>query len=136
PLRRDVRGHLAEEIHDGALSERLNLRGQARRQVQPGQLGADPARAGPALRLCADVLGHRPVGLVPEDEVGFRLERRLGPLLAERAVYGVVEATGRDAAAVVQHLAGLGMERDPTALRLAAERAPNAPGTHLHLEAE
>ena len=59
PLRRDVRAHLAEEIHDGLFTERLHLWSQARRQIYAGKLGTHLTRASPAFRLCADVLGHR-----------------------------------------------------------------------------
>ena len=59
----------------------------------------------------------------------------VGPLLAERAVGRAVQARGGDAAAVVEHLALLGMEGDPAALRLAAERPAEPPRAHLHGEA-
>src|SRR5206468_8314322 len=55
------------------------------------------------------------------------LEHPVRPLLAEVAIRGTVEAGGGDAAPVVEHLALLGMERDPAALGLAAERAAEPP---------
>ena len=133
----DVREHLTEEFHDRPLTERLDLRCQTGGQIQSGELPADVAAAGPALGIVdADVLGHRPVRLIPEDVVGSRLDGGVGPLLAERAVHRVVEAPGRDATSVVEHLAGLRVKGHPAALGLAAERAADAPGAHLHLEPE
>src|SRR5204863_3380987 len=84
----------------------------------------------------ADVLRHRPVRLVPEDVVGAALECRVGPLRAEGSVRGLIEATRRDTAAVVEDLAGLRVHRHPAALRLAAERPADAPRAYLHFESD
>src|SRR6476659_7334577 len=120
--------HLTEEFHDGPFTERLNVRCQTSGQIQSGEPSADVAAAGPALGIVdPDVLGHRPVWLIPEDVVGSRLDGRVGPLLAERAVHGVVETAGRDAPPVVEDLAGLRVKGHPAALGLAAERTPDAP---------
>ncbi len=99
-------------------------------------LGAPIAAARPARRVVdADVHGHDPGGLVPEDRVHAALEHPVGPLLAEVAVRGAVETRGRDSPSVVQHLALLGMERDPAALGLAAERTPEPPRARLRRSA-
>ena len=102
----------------------------------PKTLGAVVAAARPARGVVdADVLRHDPRGLVPEDRVDAALEHPVGPLLAEVAVGGAVEAGGRHPAPVVEHLALLGMERDPAALGLAAERAAEPPRARLDGEA-
>ena len=133
----DVREHLTEEFHDRPFTERLNFRRQTGGQIQAGELAADIAAAGPALRIVdPDVLGHSPVRLIPEDVVGSRLDGRVGPLLAERAVHRVVETSGRDATSVIEYLAGLRVKGHPAALGLTAERTADAPGAHLHLEPE
>src|SRR5262249_29026847 len=77
---------------------------------------------------------HRPMRLVPEDVVRAAFQRGVGPFLAEGTVRGLVEATGGDAPAVVEHLTRVRMHRHPPALGLTAEGAPYAPRTHLHLE--
>ena len=136
PAHRHMRGHLAEEIHDGSFTKRLHFRGQTPGQVQAGQRPADVAATCPTLALGAHVFRHGPVGLVPEDVVRSRLERGVRPLLAEGAVRRVVQATGRDAATVVHYLACFRVERHPPALGLAAERSSEPPWAHLHLEPE
>src|SRR5207245_8474390 len=97
---------------------------------------ANITAAGPALHLGADMLRHGQVPLVPEDEIRSGFQRCVGPLLAERAVGRIVQAARRDAPSVVEHLARLRMKRHPPALGLAAERPPETPRTHLHLETE
>ena len=98
-------------------------------------LGTVVAAARPARGVVdADVHRHHPRGLVPEHGVDAALEHPVGPLLAEVAVRSAVEAGGCDAAPVVEHLALLGMERDPAALGLAAERATESPRARLHAQ--
>ena len=93
-------------------------------------------RQRPARRVVdADMRRNDPRGLVPEDRVDAALEHPVGPLLAEVAVGGAVEAGGGDAAPVVEHLALLGMEGDPAALGLAAEGAAEPPRARLDEEA-
>ena len=127
-LRRDMVGDFAQEIDDRLLAEAPNLGGELARNRAAEALGAAVAAARPPLRVVdADVRRDDPRGLVPEDRIDAALEHPVGPLLAEVAVGGAVETGGRDAAPVVQHLALLGVERDPAALGLAAERATEAP---------
>jgi hypothetical protein len=85
----------------------------------------------PRLVLDADVYRNHPSGLVPEDRVDAALEHPVRPRLAEVAIRRAVEAGRGDPAPVVEHLALLGMERDPAALGLAAERPAEAPGARL-----
>ena len=121
-------GDLPQEADDRLLAEAPHLRGELARDRAPETLGAAVAATRPARRVVdADVRRNDPRGLVPEDRVDAALEHPVGPLLAEVAVGGAVETGGRDAAPVVQHLALLGMERDPAALGLAAERATETP---------
>ncbi len=107
--------------------------GVSSRRHRPAEaLGAAVAAARPARRVVdADVRGHHPGRLVPEDGVDAALEHPVGPLAAERAIRGAVQARARDAAPVVEHLAFLRVERDPAALRLAAERAAEPPRARL-----
>ena len=136
-VRADVSRHFSQEVDERLLAERTHLVGQLGGHRPPVALGAGIATAGPARRVVdADVSRYRPVGLVPEHVVGAALERGVRPLPAERAVVRLVQATRRDAPPVVEHLARLGMERHPAALGLAAERAPEAPWTHLDSEPE
>ena len=131
--RGDVREHLAQETDHRRLAEGLHL-GRPLRGDRPAEaLGAVVAAARPALRIVdSDVHRHDPGGLVPEDRVDAALEHPVGPLFAEVAVRRAVEAGGRDAASVVEHLALLRVERGPAALRLAAERAAEPPRARLH----
>ena len=103
---RDVREHLAQEVDDRRLAERLHL-GRALRRDRPAEaLGAPVAAARPPLGVVdADVRRHHPGRLVPEDGVDAALEHPVGPLLAERAVGGAVQARTGDAPPVVEHLA-------------------------------
>ena len=133
--RAHVRGELAEEVDERRLAEREHLVVEVRREVAPEALATDVAAAAPARCVVdAHVLGDDPVRLVPEDEVGARVERGVRPLGAESAVARVVQARRSDAAAVVEHLAGVRVHRHEPALGLAAERAPETPRVHLHLE--
>ena len=85
--RGDVREHLAQEVDDRRLAERLHLGRQLRRDRAAEALGAALAAARPALGVVdADVRRHHPRRLVPEDGVDAALEHPVGPLLAERAV--------------------------------------------------
>jgi len=130
-----VVGDLAQEVDDRLLTEAPHVRGELARDRAAEALGAPVAAARPALGIVdADVRGHDPGGFVPEDRVDAAVEHPVGPLLAEVAVGGAVEAGCRDAAPVVEHLALLRMERDPAALGLAAERAPEAPGARQDAE--
>jgi len=114
---------------------RLDFSGIAGTLTQEGAVGRYARTVAIArLVLDPDVLRDDPRRLVPEDEVGSRLERGVGPLLQERAIRRMVEAGSCDAAPVVEHLAGLGVHRHEAALRLAAEGPPHAPRIHLHLE--
>src|SRR5206468_6736042 len=120
--------HLTQEADDRRFPKGLHLGCALRRNRAAEAPGAAVAAAGPARGVVdSDVFRHDPRGLVPEDRVDAALEHPVGPLLAEVAVRGAVETGGRDAAPVVQHLALLGVERDPAALGLAAERATEAP---------
>ena len=129
----DVGEHLAQEADDRRLAKGLHLGRELARDRPAEALGAPIAAARPARRVVdSDVHRDDPRGLVPEDRVDAALEHPVGPLLAEVAVGGAVETGGRDSPPVVQHLALLGMERDPAALRLAAEGAPEPPRAREH----
>ena len=135
-VRLDVRQHLAEEVDHRGLAERLHLRRQLCGDRTAVAVGATVAAARPARGIVdADVHRHDPRGLVPEDRVDAALEHPVGPLLAEVTVGRAVEAGGGNAAPVVEHLAILGMERDPAALGLAAESAAEPPRARLDGEA-
>ena len=141
PARSHVREHVAQEVHRGRLPEGQHLGGQLRRHRLAVMLlvetKADVAAARPPLLVVdPDVLGNRPVRLVPEDAVRSRLDSRVRPLAAVGTVDLVVEAAGGDAATVVEDLARLRTHRHEAALRLAAERPAEAPRRHLHCEAE
>jgi len=126
--RRDVVGDLAEEIDDRLLAEAPHRRRELAGDGTAEALGAPVTAARPARRVVdSDMRRDDPGRLVPEDRVGAALEHPVGPLLAELAVGGAVEAGGRNAPAVVEHLALLGVERDPAALGLAAERPAESP---------
>ncbi len=133
--RANVLCELAEKVDERRLAKGEHLVVELRRKVAAEPLSAHIARAAPASGVVdADVVGDDPVRLVPEDEVGSGFERCVGPFGAERAVGRMVETGCGDAAAVVEHLARIRVHRHEPALRLAAERPPEAPGVHLHLE--
>ena len=109
--------------------------GMARPPVPLGPTGlAVAAAAAPAGRVEAEVLGVDPVRLVPEDVVGAGVDGRVGPGADEGPHGRVVGAAGRGRPAVVQHLAGVGVEGGEAALGLAAEQLGHPPGGDLHLQ--
>ena len=135
-VRGDVGDHLAQEVDHRRLAKRTRVR-QLGREIASEALATVIAAAAPArLVLDADVNRNDPGRLVPEDRVDTGLERGRRPLLAERAIRRAVQARGRDPAPVVHHLAFLGVECDPPALRLAAERPAEAPRAHLHRQSD
>ncbi len=128
-----MREDLTQEVGDRRLAEQAHLRRELLGERTAEPFGATVAAASPPLVvLDADVSRHHPGRLVPEDRVDAAVESPVGPLLAEGPVRSAVEARGRDTAPVVEHLALLGMERDEAALRLAPERAAEAPRACLH----
>src|SRR5205085_7504856 len=132
----DVLAHLAQEVGRRPLAEREHLVRELLRHRAAELRLTHFATAGPAFRPDADVLRDGPVRLVPEHVVGAALERSVGPLLAERAIRRLVQAARRHPPPIVQDLARLRMERHPPALGLAAERPPEPPRAHLHLETD
>src|ERR1700759_4634229 len=95
---------LAQETHDRLLAKAHDFGGPLGGNRPAEALGAAVAAARPAYVVVdADVHRHDPRGLVPEHGVDPALEHPVGPVLAEVAVRGAVEASGSDATAVVEH---------------------------------
>jgi hypothetical protein len=129
-------GDLAQEVDDRCLAEAPYFRRELARDRAAEAFGAPVAAARPARGVVdADVRRYDPRRLVPEDRVDAALEHPVGPFLAEVAVGRAVEAGGCNAAPVVEHLALLGMESDPAALGLAAERAAEPPRARQNAQA-
>src|SRR4029077_13546465 len=130
--RSDVGDQVAEEADDRLLAKALDLGGTLGRDGRAEPLGAPVAAACPPGRVVDPyVHGHDPRRLVPEDRVDAAPQHPVRPFLEGVAVVRAVEACRRDSAAVVEHLALLGMKGDPAALGLAAEGASESPGARL-----